>query len=440
MYREPQQQAQTTDTYEDKSDESDLLINNLIYEMPRSLSLAVSRNYVQQFPQRATYDMSSNRSDTIVFDLNTGLSFVDPQNSYMKFKMKVVSPAGVLAAPTFGVGSGLNIIRETRIRSRSGTELSRTENANQYNAYRLNYTKSASWVNTIGSAMFMRTTSSPFNNANTWICEMTLPLSEIDSFFRPHKGVLLPPQVCSGLRLEFGLETIQRAFVDPAGFFNGTSTIQLSDISLMLDQVVMSDETSKILSLESSQSGLEYVYPRVFSYSATYPAGSSNINIQLSKAVSQANHIFTVLSNNTNYNLGTVDSMTSETFKVQSHQYRLGSSYYPNQVLVESATNALKGSSSYLLAMSSFDKLKSPYKESDVSLSDFTNQLSIIATDLSRNSSLAISGVPINNSRTVEALITRDASGDGVNKVNVDCYLEYTSVAKIFIDNVAVSI
>lgn len=439
MYRESQQAIETTET-ENADADGDFMINNLVYEMPRSLSLRTARTWVSQFPQRATYKI--DRNDTIIFDWNSGNSFIDAGNSFLKFKLKVYNATPLVTPATFGVyGSALNLFREIRIRSRSGTELSRCENSNLFNNYRLQYTKSDNWINTIGSTFYLNSTESPFNTGGTTVAEICIPLSEIDSMFRPNKSQLMPPQLASGLRLEFSMESLERAFKDPEVFLGATSYVEMHDISMMLDTVTMSDETTKLLNLESSQSGLEYVYDRVFSLNAIYPSGTSNATIQLQKAVSQSNHVFAILSNATNSNLGGVDSFISESYKLRSWQYRLGSSYYPQQQLIDSATNLNRGRSSYLMALSSFDKLKSPFKESGVTMNKFHNSLSIASMSLERDSNLQVSGLPINNSRVLELLLERDASSDnGIDKLEVNVFLTYTTVAKLFIDNVSTAI
>jgi len=420
--------------------DGDLMLNQLIYEMPKALSLRTSKTHVSQYPQQSTYTVS--RDTVMVWTWNTGNSYIDCANSYLKFRLKATGTAAV-TPPTFGTsGSGaLNLINSCRIRSKSGVELSRTENLNMYNTFRIASEKSQQWINTIGSAFYVNATTSPFNSANTLFTDVTIPLSEISSFFRPLKsGQLLPAQLASGLNIELSLESVSKSFKDPSAFFGAGSSLLLTDIHMSLSTVNLSDETSKILNLESSQSGLEFVYPRVFSYQNIFPAGSTNINIQLQKSVSQAVRVSTILSNNANATNGLVDSFVSESWKVKNWQYRLGSSYFPNQPVIESTTSSLPGVQSYMLGLASYDKMTSPFSESSVTLQKFGTSNGSISTSLERDSSLAISGQSINNSRVLEALIERDASADTTDKLQVDCFLTYIAVAKAYIDNVSVSI
>lgn len=419
--------------------DGDLMLNSLIYELPKSLSLRTSKTNICMFPQQQSYTVS--RDTVMVWNWNTGNSYIDCTNSYLKFRMKAISVAAV-APPTFGVsGAGaLNLINSCRIRSKSGVELSRTENLNMYNTFRIAQ-KSTQWINTIGSSFYVNSTTSPFNTANTLFTDVTIPLSEISSFFRPLKiGQLLPPQLASSLNIELSLESVVKSFKDPSVFFGASSSLQLTDICMSLSSVTLSDETAKILNLESSQSGLEWSYPRVFSFQNIFPAGSTSINVQLQKSVSQATHVSTILSNNTNASNGLVDSFVSEGFKVKNWQYRLGSAYYPNQPIIENTVSALPGVQSYIMTMASYDKMRSHFNESSITLQKFGTVNGSLCASLERDTSLAISGVPINASRILEALIERDATGDTTDKLQVDCFLEYVSVAKAYIDNVSVSI
>ena len=438
MYREQQQNVDVSDTKYDDSD-GDLLINNLIYEMPKSLSLRTSRHHVNQYPQRNSYMV--NRNETMVFDWNTGNSYIDPLNSYLRFKMKAINPAAVVG-PNFGIGSALNLIHEYRIRSRSGVELDRLENANLYNNYRLLYTKSSNWRNTIGASFYLNSTATIFNSANTLNSDVCIPLCELATFFNClKKGQLLPPQIASGLRIELSLESVARAFLDPATYFQAGSSLELYDIAIVLDTVNLSDEASKLLNLESSSSGLEWTYKRVYNYSGTYPAGTSNFTMQVSKAVSQATHAFMVVQNATNSNLGTVDSFVSEPFAYKTWQFRLGSQYYPNQQVVnQTQLVTFKGLESYLLTMASFEKMKMPFQETTVLPGDYAAVVGIVAVILERDESLAVSGLPINNSRILEILVERDPTNDSTNKRDVNCFLSYISVCKAYIDNMSVAI
>ena len=398
MSNEVQQSVDVSDTAYDDAD-SDLLLNNLIYELPKALALSTNRTHKRQFPQRSTYTV--DRNTTMVWDIMSGNAFGNQENSYIHYKMnaKNVTP-DIATMPDFGSGSVLNLHREVRIQSRSGTEVDRLENCNLFNKNRIDYEKSEQWKKTIGAAFFVNSAVPLFNTANTITTEVNIPLCEIAPFFRPlKKGQQIPPQILSGLRLEISMESLARAFKDPLGYFGAGSSLELSDIYISLDCVDLSDETSKLINLESSQTGLEICYNRVYNNAHTYPAGTNSFTSQITKSVSQAVHAFTVISNNTNSNLSTVDSFLSEPFRTTSWQYRLGSQYYPHQNIISQvgATVSVAGQESYLHAMASYEKMANSFRESSVTPTDYANGKGILSVSLERNQSLAVSGLPINN-------------------------------------------
>ena len=442
MYREPQQSVETSDTKYAESD-GDLMVNNLIYEMPKSLSLATGRTYVNQFPQRQSYTV--DRNSTIIFDWGTGNSFIDSSNSYLRFKLRATGIKAIATdLPSFGCGSALNLFHEYRIRSRSGVELDRLENCNLYNSSRIAYTKSINWTQTVGSSFYANFSANNFfNYANTYIPEMCIPLKELATFFCPLKGQLIPPQLASGLRIELGLESLAKAFKDLDDFLQAGSSVEMYDIAMVLDTVNLSDETSKLLNLESSQSGLEYAFPRVYNYSSTFPAGSTNTTVQCSKAVSQATQAFVISQDAVTVQLKTADSFLSEQFAAKQWQMRLGSAYYPNQAVVNNtsvAQGAVRGIESYLMTVAAFEKLKQPFQETSITPLAYTTNRSILSVDFQRNQSLMVSGLPINNSRILEVLIERDPQFDAAHARDVNVFLTYISVAKTYIDNVRISI
>jgi hypothetical protein len=106
----------------------------------------------------------------------------------------------------------------------------------------------------------------------------------------------------------------------------------------------------------------------------------------------------------------------------------------------QTQTVTVKGMESYLLTMSSFEKMKTPFQETSLTPAVYSANGSVIGVSLERNQSLAVSGLPINNSRILEILVERDATSDGTDKRDVNCFLTYISVAKAYIDNMSVAI
>lgn len=439
MSREVQQSVNVSDTDYDNVD-SDLLVNQLIYEVPKSLSLAIEKTIVSFYPLRSTY--SVGRNSTMSFTINSGNYYIDPYDSTLDFKM-VASGNQAVVGPTFGSNGANALIHESRFKTRSGTDCTRLEHYNVYTKHKIDYEMSQAWIDSIGAGFFFNNSTVLFNAGNTLVTEVSIPLYLVHPLFNPlKKGQLLPPQLMSGGLLELPLEEIERAFFDPNGYFGAGSSLELSDIKISASCVTLSDDTTKMLNLESAESGLEVCYNAVYNYNNTYNAGSTAMNVQISKAVSQASHVFAAIYNTANYSLSTVDSFLVDSFLVTAWQYRIGSQYMPHQSVLSNvgATITNKGTKSYLIALSSFDKLKHSFSETSVTAVDYSTNKSIIAVSLERNSSLALSGTAINNSRILELLLERDGSADGGDTRTIYTFMTYAAIARAYIDNVAVAI
>lgn len=444
MYGMPAKEVQRSDQVSDVSQQaesSDLLVNNLSYHQPEALSLAVQRAYSRQFFQRNTYAPG----ETAVIDFNAGTDFVDPGNSYITFKVLLVGDAGTVNAD-FGLnGSAMNVIKQVTIKSRSGTELDRVESANLWSSMMSRYVETYSFLRRQGRAEGWRAdngagatalaTNQTFLTASAaTTARFAIPLKRLAPFFNPvKKGQKIPPQLMSGLHMEIIWENYDRALVQGGGAGNITS-YSVTDLAVMCDSVCMTDDVQRTINDQSANDGLEYAYPRVFTSIDTLGAVTA-LNSQVRKAVSQANIAFAIPQVAAQYTADlTADNMAAGPWLVSRMQYRLGALYYPIQALEDANVDGVEG---YAQALETFDKYKHSHDESSVSYVDFTtNGAGIIAVSLEKDTALNFSGLPVNNSRVLESLVTFST---GVAR-QVTTFLEYSAVARSYVDNTAVSI
>ena len=259
--------------------------------------------------------------------------------------------------------------------------------------------------------------------------KFVIPLSMISGLFRPVGGQLLPPQMAAGMEIHITLADYRTALFTKAGTVTGYT---LSSISIMADCVTLSDDTQKTLNFESASSGLEYTYPRIHTASSTVT--STAISMQVQKAVAQANIMTAVLRTQSTILDVTADSLASTSWALDAWQFRVGSLYYPAESL-RSATDAVE---SYFMSQQVFDKPKHGFSENAVSLADFkTGGYGLMSASFERDQALNLTGLPINNSRFAELVAT--LSSWSVN-LELTLFLEYTAVARLYIDNTSVSI
>lgn len=428
-YIETQRSTQVSDVSQ-QDGSADLMVNNLIYAQPAALSLAVARTYKKMFFQRNAY--VGDRSSTMICDWNTGTSFVDLQNSYLSFKVKVNSVAGTATA-NFGSGSAMNVINECRITSRSGTELDRLQNANLWSKMDSLYTLPDGYLKTVGTVQgfgeYRNATIDPANLSSTET-RFCIPLTALSTFFRPLKKQLLPPQLASGLRFELVLEDFRTVLFQKLGPVTG---YDISGLYFQLDCVDMTDDCQKTISMESAADGLEYTYERIFTSLSQVPIGQLTVSQQVRKAVSQSAFATTITMSQADRINVTKDSLNSIPFNYSSYQYRIGALYFPNQEVQD----AQDGVEAYIITQQVYDKLKHPYAEGSMTLANFKSVHGVLGASFEKNTSLQVSGLPVNNSRTLELNTSYVSVTEALDVIT---FLQYVSVARCFTDNIAVAL
>jgi hypothetical protein len=402
---------------EEKS-KGDMLVNNLIYKQPKALSLAVNRTLKRQYFQKSTY----GPNETSVCDWNTGSDYVNSANSYLTF---VVDVEG--GTSNFGLGSALNLIERIVITSRSGTELDRLERANLFNKQisRMQYSKD--WLNGQGSTMgFGNSGLGAIDTDEPGVRGYVIPLDKICGFFRPTNGQMIPPQLAAGLQIQITFADHRTALYQKTGTVTGYT---ISNISFMTDCVTLSDDTQKSLNMESAKTGLEYTYDRV--HTSTSSVLSSNVNVQVRKAVSQANTAHAVLLTQANTQDVTKDSFASTIWDIEQWSYRLGGLHFPHQP-ISSAYETLH------IANNTYDKTRHPHSENSIAGGFFTDAgMAELSASLEKSQHLNLSGMPLNNSRVLE-LDARLATY--TEPLECVLFLTYTCVSRAYLDNTLTAI
>ncbi len=427
-YMERGQTTMTSDVSVQDDQGADLLVNNLTFTSPKALSLATNRSYQKSFFQRSTY--TGDRSTTMICDINSGTSFINCANSYLSLSIQLEGGGG--AAASFGSGSAMNVINEVRIRSRSGVELDRVQNANIWSMFDSVYNRSSQNLDTVGALEGFSEGRLP-SNSTTEVATTTkflIPLGCISPYFRPMGGQLLPPQLASGLRIELSLEDYRTALYQVGGSITG---YKITDCYLQLDSVELTDETQRTLNMESAKDGLEWSYERVYTTITQQPSAQTSISAQVRKAVSQACLVYSLAISSADKVDITKDSLVAVPFNTSSFQYRLGSLYFPHQRI----ENGEDGSESTLIAYETFDKLRHPFRETSVTPATFREKFGVMAASLERDQSLQFSGLAVNNSRTLELDATFASVGENLE---VYTFLNYCSVARAFIDNTSIAV
>ena len=210
----------------------------------------------------------------------------------------------------------------------------------------------------------------------------------------------MPPQLASGLHIEFVFEQVGTVF-STNNLSLDTPTYDITNLHFLLDQVDLSDEAQKAIAVESAETGLEWVTPRVYSLQTSLAGGVTTANVQIRKAVTQATRAWTVVQNPFEAKDVVNDSVASldQPFYVK-WQYNLGSLYFPNQEVVDD--NPSTPASSMVEALYAFDKTKDGSLGCHVTANKFANGSAIYAMTANRDDDLFLSGLNINNSRALQ--------------------------------------
>lgn len=394
-----------------------LATNGLKYQMPKPLSTTLVRTWKRQYSQRQTY----SSEQTIVFDLNvTGQ--VDPEVSYLTFEMNADNDFD------FGKNGVLSIIRDIRIQSKNGVELDRIQS---YNAWSHVYLTNVIDKYKLDKKGRLTGISNNFTNGR-----YVIPLSWLSGLFRPHvKGQKVPSHLLSGARIEIVLESVNRA-LHASDDSNVPTMYTVDKPTLVLMEHTVNDNTLKVLTEESANNGLEYVYDRIFT--SVESTSSDMFNTQIKKAVSQATSIVTT-EHPANFqndikedSFGTILHSTAQDF---SYQYRLGSSYFPHQA----CTNLPEA---FVMSSATFDSYREKGDVPECDWIDYLVDCFNISTPLKSEHSISSSGLAVNNSATIALEYkTSSLSGDGQQLERVlYTFLTYTALARVFLNQVSVKI
>jgi hypothetical protein len=253
------------------------------------------------------------------------------------------------------------------------------------------------------------------------------------------------------LHLEIIWEDFSTAFVQKSAGGLGTITgYSLANIAIMADLTTMTDEVQRSINVEAAQNGLEITYTSIYTTSASLPSGITDLNIQLRKAVTQANYGMLVMLQQSAIKNIAVDSFQAYGGDITNFQYRLGSLYMPKQALkalpagvgsTTAVSNPYGQSELFVTTIMTFDKLRNPFDLSAVGLNEYNQDDNTVCVSLEKDQSLQLSSLPINNSRTLETLITIDSTSAAAKSARI-CYLflNYSAVCRTFMDNASLSI
>jgi hypothetical protein len=389
--------------------ESLLMVNKLDYKLPPQISIASKCTHVINYSQQASY----NNGNTIIFDVQTGSQFVDPACSYLRF---VVTPND--GTHCFGSGSAKNLFSRVVVRTATGKELSRVEDANLIMKMVDVYNNSDNWRTTLGKNQGY--TEAPATNVLADAVPATgkvfaLPIQCLMPCMSPHGAKLVPPNIMSGLRIELTFKVYELA-----------------------------DQFQRKIQ-EMSQAGLNYLYKEHF-HTIVAPGATTNINFDVKKAASKSLTARILARKSSDLSTAGKDRLASAVYNYSKIQSHIGSSYFPNQPLQISATPSADNiAEAYHYALYAQDKLEA-WNPTGVTPAQYlgrantgTNDVyssGIVAFNFNKSNVSDLAGYTTSNSRALLVDLTQDSVS--VENVRLDVYLTFLRLAKIYQSNAVV--
>jgi hypothetical protein len=300
-----------------------LLVNQLDYRLPPSLSVAVSRSHASYQSNQQTYTSGQLLSVT----MSSGGQYVNFRESYLRFTVNVTAdqvnpgdgyalidqrswgpdpynPLTQAGNPPPGRNGATNLFSTQRWVHSSGTVIDeQIQDLDLWSYIRQRYTSSSDKrascgsLHQYGSRSWAETKF--LADGTVQSKDFLLPLSEIsDAFDQPQ---LAPAFIVAGSRLELRLNEFGRAFVSTEATQKedaavGNVAFTISNVELVLQQIQLTDSIQRALQNISASSGLEYPFISVAVNSAQNPQGSGSI--QVSRSLSRANCVCVVRRNN----------------------------------------------------------------------------------------------------------------------------------------------
>ena len=400
--------------------------NSLEYNLKPDLSVTVSRTDTLQFFQSAEYASGS----TMVNILNSGSAYINGRTSVLILDVDATTefPFG------FGLnGSACNLIERLTIMSRSGVVLERIDSSNVLSSIKMFYEHDKSWNDTVGRLAGGGGGNKVDVLSSGVVTRFIIPMSLISGLF--DYEYLLPSALMSGLRIEIVLASAIKALSG-----NAAAQYRIKNCSIKLDSYQITDSISRQLNEAAASSGLEVVFRTYFTTVGT--RSSANLNFESRRACSRA--LAAVYKEQPpRLAVAATDPMASSTIALNygptAVQFRAGSLYFPNSVISGSGNSAPLVASPEIQAMAftAFNKYGVDPVSSNVDATVYSTN-SVIGTTLERSTALELSGIPLSNSRTLALNAT--FADPGAISMNSYLFLEYASLARVFISNCTVEV
>ena len=427
-----------------KLTESLLQVNSLSYTMPPQLGIASRATHTIDYSQQSSY----KNGETIVVDVQSGTSFVDPQSSYFRFEVKPVA-----SGYGFASGSSANIFSRITVRSKTGKEITRLESANVITKFLERWSYSSQWLDSIGKVQGYSKTKfvvGSVSNTLTYGDEVPstgkiyiIPVQSIVPCFNVIGSKLLPPQMMSGLRIEFTLSDPETAFATVnQGTLTTLASYQVNNFTCNWKSFKLADQFLRKIN-EMASNGLNLMHKEYF-HTITSSQGTQ-VNYDIKKACSKALKCMIISRIEADITASGRDSFRASPYDYSKYQAHIGAEYVPNQPVTVNDMSSNGNAESYYYTNYAMDKLEhfhppsvTPDEFTGYAVATGSNDIGwnngMIAFNLNKSNVSDLAGSALNNSRSLLIDLTRTQT----TTLRIDSYLSFLRLAKWTLTNCVV--
>lgn len=465
-------------------------VNDLNYVLEPDLSVATNKTVKKHFFQSRSYQHGKQA----ICILNSGADYIDTRRSYLAFDLETEQVANTEYA--FGIhGSACSLIKDITISTRSGDELTRIQDFNLLQNMMLPLTYDTEWFKCQGQAM-------AYGQKIAADQKLVIPmyiLAPLFGYGRLMPAMLMSGLrieiTWSDSQFPFiaSLETT-------ADTQNNNIAFNIVNPHFCLQSVQLSDSIQRALNELSATNGLEVVYCDW--ERTTLNQGNDfggQLNVEVRKSCSRALKAFArirptggTVAGNTPRPDSKRDSFRAEVgFPFLEYQWQLGSLYFPQQPVqgstvkkcaVEAFTHTLEACDKFHgEARQPYLTFNGDYKTDEITAAvcsgtkalaslvrpgyyqplddmvpgSYLQDAHVLAVNLERSTMFNLAGVPVNNSRVLglraklattgnsseiqeSATATDSTAMVGHPKRQLDVFLKYVKLARVFLNNVEV--
>jgi len=288
-------------------------VNVLDYKIPISADV-VAQASMSTYNFNPNMYEQANENDIMQVDFQEGDDFIDPQNSYIRLKVRlnvdnasvysfgIVAPTAIASSDYYESNTGesvLNLIKHVELVTKTGEKIFQENFKNQMGTlrnYKINLARKQSlsfmggYSQTVGFPFFGNATDTTFY----------IPLTEISPFFNSQ---LIPYRLLSGAVLRLTLAdpiysvlnyTIANGFVSRPVPRRPNTTMTISNMALILSEKQLYPEVKQAINKQiSSPEGLQYSYYTNHTFVYQFPVSgvSADYTIPINLSVGKIKYI-----------------------------------------------------------------------------------------------------------------------------------------------------